>query len=214
MAHHWFCLSVCHRLFCTLQVFGGIYCSAYKPALVIIPEKQIIDMMFPVHGWLSRPLFYQGPSSPVPHQLSVRYLVQILRGWKIRTEQIQPRWGSSQSLQCGALLQRSEAWTRDWNLKVTTEIILVLFFQQKLPKGPKQFLFLPWCQKHQFISTQDSNSAAVPSITSTMQLVIANPKNLQHTVKWKQNTIHWMAGYLCEDLRKPYSNSSGFVWQI
>lgn len=50
-----FCLS--QAVLHPTGVWGLLSC-VYKPALVIrIPEKQIIDTMFPVHTWLSRTLF-------------------------------------------------------------------------------------------------------------------------------------------------------------
>lgn len=95
----------------------------------------------------------------------------------------------------------------DWKLKVTTETILVLFLQQKLPRGPKHFSFLPLCQKHQFIPRQDSNCTAVPSVTSTMQFVTANTEiysTLRSEIKYQIFNGWILLGRLKETIQEHF----------
>lgn len=160
--------------------------SMYKYYTIMrLNENKVIDMMFPVHFWVSKTVLKQKASSPV----SVQYLVQILRGWKKKKKMnrenialVREQLESADNVEhyFRGWTTLPEAW--DWKLKVTTEMILVLFLQQKLPRGPKHFIFLLLHQKHQFIPTQDSNCAAVPSVTSTMHFVIANTE-IHNTLK-------------------------------
>lgn len=93
--------------------------SMYKYYTIMrLNENKVIDMMFPVHFWVSKTVLKQKASSPV----SVQYLVQILRGWKKKKKNEQRKYSLGEGAvgvcrQRGALLQRVNYSSRGLGLK-------------------------------------------------------------------------------------------------